>query len=480
MSHRATRRDFNRLVAASAAGCVLGSSAELLAAETKSKSLTKYDLTPTAQITNHVKVTLEVGGDLLTRKNPTDPLAKVDPKANPNEGAMLVPMSVHASLEYDERHFSATRSARHYQTAEATIKTGDTGKQPKLSADRRLMITDVVANDEASKQVSLYSPAGPLSRQDLDLVDVIGCTTVINGLLPTEPVAEGDEWIIDADVMGPLLGLDSVAFCEVTSLLDDGNAKFARFQFAGTVHGTVDGSATEFDVRAIGLFSRERKQITQVNLAIREDRKVGPATPGFKGVAKARIALRQIGRSAPLAKIDANAEPETQLKQLALNADQQGFRLQHDRGWYLAGEERQSVTLRRVDRSQLVAQSTFTTLPPKKADRQVTLEQFEKDIRFSLGNTLGELVSTEQWTNPAGCQCLGLVARGEVQGVPVEWRYYLAAPAGDGHSISLATTVEQSAVEDAGQADRDLVNALELVEPKKASKVAGRKQKVAR
>jgi len=89
-----------------------------------------------------------------------------------------------------------------------------------------------------------------------------------------------------------------------------------------------------------------------------------------------------------------------------------GFRAKHDRQWYVTAERREAVTFRRVDGSDLVAQCTVTALPPKSAGRQTSLEQFQKDITFSLGKNFGELVSSSQFQNTAGLFCYEVVARG--------------------------------------------------------------------
>jgi hypothetical protein len=117
--------------------------------------------------------------------------------------------------------------------------------------------------------------------------------------------------------------------------------------------------------------------------------------------------------------------------------------------------------LRRVDRGDLVAQCTLTALPPKSAGRQPSLEQFQKDVTFSLGKNFGELVSSREWQNAAGHYCYELVARGVVEEVPVEWHYYLVAPE-SGHRVSAAVTIEKTMVERLAGADRDLVESLEL------------------
>ena len=129
--------------------------------------------------------------------------------------------------------------------------------------------------------------------------------------------------------------------------------------------------------------------------------------------------------------------------------------------------------MRRVDRGDLVAQCTLTALPPKSAGRQTSLEQFQKDVTYSLGKSFGEMVSSRQWQNAAGLYCYELVARGIVEEVPVEWHYYLLAPE-SGDRVSVAVTLEKPMVERIGKADRDLVESLELFPRMPAAQTAAK------
>ena len=146
----------------------------------------------------------------------------------------------------------------------------------------------------------LYCPDGPLDREQLDLIDVVGDSFSADRLLPAKPVAEGDSWANDAAVMGPLLTLDTVAVCEVQSILDSCNESYAKIRLAGVVHGTADGAATEQDVRGVYLFDRRLHRVTRLNLAVREIRSIGGATPGLDAVAKVQIAITPIEKSAHL------------------------------------------------------------------------------------------------------------------------------------------------------------------------------------
>jgi hypothetical protein len=158
---------------------------------------------------------------------------------------------------------------------------------------------------------------------------------------------------------------------------------------------------------------------------------------------------------------------------LTYDAPTLGFQLPHDRQWFVTSEGREEVTLRRVDGTDVVAQCTVVALPPKSAGRQTTLEQFQKDVMYSLGKNGGELVRTRQWQNSHGHYCYEVVVRGSVEDMPVEWHYYLVARE-SGHRVSLAVTIEGPMLERLGAADRALVEQLKLYPPMPASETAAR------
>ena len=408
-----------------------------------------------------VSIELEAGGHNLVRTASDGKAAAVDQK---------LPMSVSARLEYDELRLASSAAdmevqdgsllaVRYYEKAEAVLKVDESGRTPQLADDRRLI---AVASDNG--RAVLYSPDGPLPREQIDLLEVVANSLFAEDLLPTEPVANGDTWEHDPAPMGAFLALDSVAVCEVKSVLDEYNANFAKVRLAGVVHGMCDGAATELEVRALYLFDRRLRRITRLHLAVREKRSIGGATPGVEAVAKLQMKIEPLKASkrlSPDVVSKATAAERTPTGDVLYEAAPLGFRIRHDRQWFVTGEQRESVMLRRVDRGDLVAQCTLTALPPKSAGRQVTLEQFQKDVTFSLGKSFGELVSSRQWQNAAGHYCFELVARGLVEEVPVEWHYYLVAPE-SGHRVSAAVTIEKPMVERVAGADRELVESLEL------------------
>lgn len=425
------------------------------------------DLSPrrTAEDFSQVAVELEVGGHLKVRDAGTDA----------GEEKRL-PLSVRATLDYQEWQVPADLAShwvgdadgarlgmRYYDRAEAVIKVDDGGNDPRLPDDRRLVL--VRTGEPAA--AGFWCPAGHLDRDERDLIDVVGNSLALNALLPDEPVAETDAWQQDDDTMGSLLGLDSVAVCEVQCVIEKSNARYAQIRLAGVVHGSVDGAATEIDLQGVYLFDRQQRRITKLNLAVKEKRTIGDVTPGLDVVAKLKMKIQPLGSTSKLGPtaLDAlKASGGSFDTSLSYAGRPQGFRFVYEPRWFVTSEDRESVTLRRINDGDLVAHCTISRLPEKSAGRQTTLEEFQKDIKFSLRDNFGQFVRAEEWTSSQGHHCCGVVASGAVDGVAVEWHYYLVAPE-EGHRASLAFTMTEPMAERLGEADRALVDALEFAEP---------------
>src|SRR3954463_4097685 len=294
----------------------------------------RVDLTPgneSGRLT-HVSIELEAGGHNLVRSQQQD---EKTPAAEQKQ-----PISVAAKLAFDEKRLipatadiaaGTPLAIRYYDQAEAVIKVNETGRTPKLADGMRTIIIE-----QGQQRPMAYCPDGPLSREQLDLVDVVGDSICINRLLPKRAVAEGESWANDAAVMGPLLTFDTVAVCEVQSILDEFNDNFAKVRLSGDVHGTADGAATQQEVRGVFLFDRKLHRIARLNLAIREKRSIGGATPGIDAVAKVQVKIDSIETSSHLsdevvAKLTNAARAP--LRDLSFESPALGFRVKHDRQW---------------------------------------------------------------------------------------------------------------------------------------------------
>ncbi len=416
--------------------------------------------------TSEVTVTLEVGGEmLLTEDNVKKQL----------------PLTVAGELSYLEQLITwspdanaIARSAREYQVATAKVQVEKGGLRRELPAEKSAIVAEV-----SEGQLQLASIDQPLTRDQFDLLNVVGNTLALNRLLPGRELAEGERWEHDGQAIGALLGMDNVAVCEATSVVTGYVNRQVQIRLAGTVHGTVDGAPTEMELRAAYLFNEAKKRITKFNLAIKEKRTASQVVPGLDIVAKVSVNVASTKAKLKAAGWEEFVDATEPLSnELRYEAPQRGYQFLHDAAWYVIAEQSDRVSLRSLQNGNQTAHCSVSALPPRSEGRETTLEDFERDVRRMLGEHLQTVSASTTWKTRQGHDCLGVVAQGEIESVPIEWRSYLISSP-DLPRVSVSFTIEQSQLDQFDDADRQLVDSMELLQPatstaKKSSKKRAR------
>jgi hypothetical protein len=326
----------------------------------------------------------------------------------------------------------------------------------------------LIAAKAASDGTALNGLSRRLSREQYDLIDIPGNSLVIDRLLPKGEVKVSEGWDHDAETIAGLLGMNHVAICEVRSEVLGMENRQVQIRMAGTVHGTIEGAATEIDIRGAYLFHLDEGRITKANLALKELRKPGEVTPGLDVVAKMSLNVTPLSKEAPRPFEDELMEQTRELTtaelgELQLESPQRGYRFRHDAGWYVTGEQREQMSLRRLERGDFIAHCNISTLPARPADKPMTLQEFEANVTKALGDKMDNVEAATEWANEAGHQCLGVIARGKIEDVEMEWRYYMVAAEGK-RPATISVTAEQGLIERFGDADRAIVESMVLVD----------------
>ncbi|HEX6961985.1 MAG TPA: hypothetical protein VF175_08975 [Lacipirellula sp.] len=403
-----------------------------------------------------VTVTFEVGGELIV---PDDK----------GKDASL-PMSVVAKMAYEEQLVAwwndpaiASRSLRRYSEARATLKSAEKGETRELPGDLRVIAAKAGADD-----MGLNGLTRRLTREQYDLINIPGNSLLIDRLLPKREMAVGEHWDHNADTIAGLFGMSHVAVCEVRSTVTGMDNRQVQIRMAGTVHGTVEGAATEIDVRGAYLFHLDHGRITKMNLALKEVRKPGEVTPGLDVVAKLSLVATPISKGAPRPfdeelVDECRALSTEELSELQFESPSRGYRFRHDSAWYVTGEQREHMSLRRLQRDDFIAHCNITTLPIRPANKPMTLHEFEANVVKSLGDKLDNVEAATEWANDAGHQCLGVIATGTIEDVPMQWRYYMVAAEGQ-RPATISVTAERSLLERFSDADRAIIDSMVLID----------------
>jgi hypothetical protein len=389
-----------------------------------------------------------------------------------------LPLRVTGQLAYHEKTLqrpadakSPWRSVRFYETADVDIKIKDGGFKPALSAKRRLIAVDVRGAD-----TTLFSPRVCLSREELDLIDVIGNSLILDRLLPGTKDARkvGDSWKPSPKIMAALLRLDAVSQSDVECKLAKISDSTADIEMTGALSGAISGVSSDVQIKAKLRFDRQRGKISSLEMTVKEDRAIGHADPGLDVTAKLRVMVEPLDVSEHLsdtALAGLKLERTDKLSRVKYVSVGGGFSLRTDRRWRLMSQRSGMLLLRMIDRGELVAQCNVATAKPTADKQAMTLSQFSEEVRKVLGKNLKQITAAKTTKTTAGHRMLRVTAVGTVSDLPIQWIYCHVSD-GHGHGAVFAFTLQRNLLKQFDQADAKIVPGTEFLERKLAKKRA--------
>jgi hypothetical protein len=401
-----------------------------------------------------VRVVIEVEGKL---------------KVNPDgKEVQHVPLKATADLQYVERALegklrSGPTVVRHYQQAEAKIRLRDTDMTNSLREERQL-----IARQTLEGQPVHFSPLGPLTREELELIEAPASGISLSALLPGRAVKVGGEWKLDDKVAGQLFNLEAVNQQDITCKLESVKDDVAVASLEGTVAGAIGGISSDLELKGKLNFDLTKRTVTWLTLAINERRAIGHAQPGFevttrlKMVAAPRDEARELSDQV-LAPLQVTADSGQTL--VEFTAEEAGFQLIHDRRWLVMVDRHDATILRLVDRGDLIAQCNISPLPTLPEGQGLTLEGFQNDVKQALGKSFGEVVEAAQEAGDDGVAVQRVTVSGAAGELPIQWTYYHLFN-DKGRRASLVFTIEGSLVDRFAQIDRELISGFHFVAEK--------------
>ncbi len=386
------------------------------------------------------------------------------------KGPVKLPVQVKAHLVYDEQVMQgatattpwARSTVRHYDTAKATIKFRDEAVSPQLREDRRIIGASAASADD----VVLYSPLGPLDRDELNLVDVPANSAVIDGLLPNRTVAVGETWKLKSDLLPALLGIDAISRHDIQLKLDriDGNLAVVHAQ--GSVSGASGGVATEIKLALKLSFDLTRKRVSWFAMSLKENRSIGHAQPGIEATVRVQMALAKRS-SAPtlhpdiLGDLSLTADETARLIEFASPVG--GFELLLSRKWHEMVDRKDVSVLRLVDRGDLIAQCNISALPPMEDGVPFTLVDFQQDVKKVLDKSFGEFVTANESVNENGLHVMRIAANGMISDLSINWVYYHITN-NEGQRASCVFTYESDLTDRFGAIDQAVISSFRFRE----------------
>ncbi len=375
-----------------------------------------------------------------------------------------LPMAAKGELRYREKFLPSSReragiqSVRQYDLADAQIRIQDSQIDQALRAERRLIACRI------TDSVELTSLSGPLSREELELIDTAGNSACLDMLLPGKSVALGGNWNLADDAVARLLGLDAVGQQNVVGTLKKVEDGQAIIDLTGSVSGAVGGVSTELEVEGKVNFDLTVRSVSWLALQYQEKRAIGHAQPGYDATIRVRVEAKPIDNAPELAEPSLAgllANDRTGQSLLEFKAEKAGIAFLYDRRWSVMVDRFDTIILRLIDRGDLIAQCNITRLPALEKGKQLALAEFQRDVEQTLRENKAQIVDAAQSPNDDGLRVLRIVVSGTASELPIQWVYYHVSDAA-GQRASLVFTMEAKLVERFAQIDQELVENLEL------------------
>lgn len=380
-----------------------------------------------------------------------------------------LPLKVEGELLYGERILSQTKNwtqsrvVRSYLKAFATIRLHQSDLKTELRPDRQLIAVESGAADSLT-----FSPSGPLTREELELLEPPGSGLTLESLLSPRPVQTGSQWPLADATVARLLGLEAVSQHDLVAKLVSAKDGVALIEFAGKVTGAVGGVNSDSELKGKLNFDLNKRAISWFTLAVKENRAIGHAKPGFEVVTTIRMV---IAPTTPLAALQDKAlaglplTPTAGEKLVEFSAGDAGFKLHHDRRWSIMLDRPDLAVLRFVDRGDLIAQCNITPRPALGPDQALTMDGFQAEVKRVLGKNFEEIVEATEETDDHNRRLLRVVVAGKTGDLPIQWTYYELSDE-KGRRASLVFTLESSLLERFASLDRELLAGLHFTATK--------------
>lgn len=403
---------------------------------------------------------VEISGKVLTA-----------PKAEP------LSQTVSAALSYRERRLlgpgadaESFRAVREYETAQADLNVGGNKTAIKLPDALKLIVAQ-----GRTEGVELYSIAGSLTANELDLIRSPADSLALIALLPSKEVEVGDEWKVPGWAFQMLTALDAVIKGELTCKLESIEKGVAKVKMDGKLEGAAVGSSTEVTVSGFYSYHLEGKYISDTDFIQQETRAVGPVSPGLE--IKARIRLLRQPSKLP-GRLDdpkiieaAGSEPEEVAKSIRFESPW-NIGLQHGRHWHLFKVDDTVAVFRLLDQGNFVAQCDMASIAPAKPGEHLPEQTFLSDIRRSLGERVRSMSKGDVVPSTDRKFIFKVMAEGLVGERAMTWVFYLVADA-TGRQASLMFSVDTALVPSLAKHDRELIDSLKFG-PAPPPRAAGR------
>jgi hypothetical protein len=376
----------------------------------------------------HVSIRTELSGSL------TLPAEKGKPAPKP------LAVAGDSAIDYDERVLDTTadgavrKTVRIYRRMDLERKVGDRPQQSTLRPGVRRLV--LLRRDNLGVP---FSPDGPLTWGEIDLVRTDVFTPALAGLLPDKPVRPGDHWTARASALEQqLTALEHIdegsVECRLEQIATLEKRRYARVTLSGTVRGTNEDGPDRQVLDGYFFFDLESQHVSYlylkgVNIPLDKDGKeLGRLEGSFVLTRQAHTAARDLTDEALKGVV---LEPNAENSRLLYDNPELGIRFLYPRRWRVAGVHGRQLGIDAADGSGVL----LTVEPPARVP---TGAQFLAESQTYLQEQKAKVLRTDAprqlQAAPQGLEQFGLEV--EVGGQRVQMDYYIVKQARGGVTVA--------------------------------------------
>jgi hypothetical protein len=176
-----------------------------------------------------------------------------------------------SAIDYDERILTlgtkgeVDKTARIYRRIDFQRMIGDQPQQSSIRAEVRRLVVLRLKNVEVP-----FSPDGPLTWGEIDLVRTDVFTPALVGLLPVAPVRTGDRWVAANTAIQELTDMERINEGQVECRLEQVGVvekrRQARVALTGTVHGINEDGPNRQQLEGYFYFDLESHHLSYLSI----------------------------------------------------------------------------------------------------------------------------------------------------------------------------------------------------------------------
>jgi hypothetical protein len=399
-----------------------------------------------------IQLDMKLSGEMRLRKEDKTVPLKLEAVANHAYPERILAVSAGGDVQ---------KAARAYETAKAAITVGTDHAERGLRPERRLFVVQ-----HYKDQSLVYSPAGPLTREELELTAGQFDSSAVTGVLAGKPIAVGETWKVPSAVVQALCNFEGLTEHTLTGKLESVHDEAAVFSLSGTATGIDLGAIAKLKIEATGRFDMKAKRLVSLEWKQKDERDQGPVSPVTVVESTTTLKRQVVEQPAALSdvalvSVPQEETPPPQLLQLDYRDPQGRFAFLHARDWHITAQTKEHLVMRLMDRGDFVAQVTVT--PWKKADqgKHITAEEFKQTMNDQAGWEPEKELQSGEVPAEGGRWIYRYSVLGQMDGVAAVQNFYIVATP-EGEQTILVFTMTPKQADKVGARDLSLIGGLEV------------------